>query len=324
MRDLRKNKKMAVYGTYDGYGTEGITGAAIQDNPMLQNTGLQWKDQKGTEHPVTVNDLFRAVHDAFGHGLEGAGFRARGEENAWQAHAKMYTGLARGAMTSETRGQNSWLNFGPYGEKNRNAKIEDTVFAEQKTGLMPEWVWNEAMASDEEGVTLGKLQPDAQTYDAVHYGKQSSLNKLLGDKYGEGLRGGERRRLDMSDDPRIKKRAYFYIENDKGEMPVPESGLGANVYTQRFNNILGPGPAMNAISAASRGDSNTFESNVIDAGYDGYAIPSMGMMVTLNHDPSVNYQGTRPELQEKMSLKIIRDNEAVSLEGKPSVNSIGK
>ena len=324
MRDLRKNKKMAVYGTYDGFGTEGITAGAVDDNPLLQDTGLRWKDQKGKEHPVTGNDLFRAVHDAFGHGLEGAGFRARGEENAWQAHAKMYTGLARGAMTSETRGQNSWLNFGPYGEKNRNAKLEDTVFAEQKTGLMPEWVWNEAMVSDEKGVTLGKLQPDAQTYDAVHYGKQASLNKLLGDKYGEGLRGGERRRLDMSDDPRIQKRAYFYIENDKGEMPVPESGLGANVYTQRFNNILGPGPAMNAISAASRGDSNTFESNVIDAGYDGYAVPSMGMMVVLNHNAPVNYQGTRPELQEKMSLKIVRDNEAVSLEGKPSVNSIGK
>ena len=324
MRDLRQNKEMAVYGTYDGFGTEGITAGAVDDNPLLQDTGLRWPDQKGEMHPVTANDLFRAVHDAFGHGLEGAGFRARGEENAWQAHSKMYTGLARGAMTSETRGQNSWLNFGPYGDKNRNAKIEDTVFAQQKTGLMPEWTWNEGMVSDEEGVTLGKLQPQAQVYDAVHYGKQPSLNALNGDRYGEGLRGGERRRLEMSDDPRIKKRAYFYIENDKGEMPEPESGLGANVYTQRFNNILGPGPAMSEISRAARGDSNTFESEVIDAGYDGYAIPSMGMMVILNHNPPVNYQGTRPELQEKLSLKIVRDNEPVNLGEKPTVNAIGK
>ncbi|NBS67705.1 hypothetical protein EBT31_02175, partial [bacterium] len=324
MRDLRQNKEMAVYGTYDGFGTEGITAGAVDDNPLLQDTGLRWPDQNGEMHPVTANDLFRAVHDAFGHGLEGAGFRARGEENAWQAHSKMYTGLARGAMTSETRGQNSWLNFGPYGDKNRNAKIEDTVFAQQKTGLMPEWTWNEGMVSDEEGLTLGKLQPQAQVYDAVHYGKQSSLNALNGDRYGEGLRGGERRRLDMSDDPRIKKRAYFYIENDKGEMPTPESGLGANVYTQRFNNILGPGPAMNEISRAARGDSNTFESEVIDAGYDGYAIPSMGMMVILNHNPPVNYQGTRPELQEKLSLKIVKDNEPVNLGEKPTVNAIGK
>jgi len=146
MRDLRKNKKMAVYGTYDGYGTEGITGAAVDNNPMLAPTGLKWPDQDGVMRDVVANDLFRAVHDAFGHGLEGASFRARGEENAWQAHARLFTGSAVAAITSETRGQNSWLNFGPYGEKNRTAKIEETVFAEQKIGLLPEWAWTEGFS----------------------------------------------------------------------------------------------------------------------------------------------------------------------------------
>jgi hypothetical protein len=148
MRDLRANKRMAVYGTYDGYGTEGITGAAVDDNPMLADTGLKWIDQSGVLRPVTANDLFRAVHDAFGHGLEGAGFRARGEENAWRAHVRLFTGPAVGAITSETRGQNSWLNFGPYGEKNLKALLEDAVFAEQKTGLMPSWTWEEGRARD--------------------------------------------------------------------------------------------------------------------------------------------------------------------------------
>ncbi len=148
MRDLRANKRMAVYGTYDGYGTDGITGAAVDDNPMLADTGLRWPDQSGVLRPVAANDLFRAVHDAFGHGLEGAGFRARGEENAWQAHVRLFTGPAVGAITSETRGQNSWLNFGPYGEKNLKALLEDTVFAEQKTGLMPSWTWEEGRAGD--------------------------------------------------------------------------------------------------------------------------------------------------------------------------------
>ena len=148
MRDLRENKKMAVYGTYDGYGTEGITATAQADNPLLEDTGLKWKDQNGVEHPVTANDLFRAVHDAFGHGLEGAGFRARGEENAWQAHVRLFTGPAVGAITSETRGQNSWLNFGPYGEQNKKASVFETVFSEQKIGLMPEWTWTEGRAMD--------------------------------------------------------------------------------------------------------------------------------------------------------------------------------
>jgi len=145
MRDLRATKSMAVYGTYDGYGTEGITDSEIENNPMLEDTGLRWKDQSGDRKLVTANDLFRAVHDAFGHGIEGSGFRARGEENAWQAHAKLFTGPALQALTSETRGQNSWLNYGPYAENNRTAKIEDTVFAEQKIGLMPDWTWTEGL-----------------------------------------------------------------------------------------------------------------------------------------------------------------------------------
>lgn len=122
--------------------------AAEVDNPMLVDTGLQWPDQSGVMRAVTANDLFRAVHDAFGHGLEGAGFRAQGEENAWQAHVRLFTGPAVGAITSETRGQNSWLNFGPYGETNRTAQLEGTVFADQKTGLMPSWTWTEGRAED--------------------------------------------------------------------------------------------------------------------------------------------------------------------------------
>jgi hypothetical protein len=120
--------------------------ASETSNPMLEDTGLEWPDQNGEMHKVTANDLFRAVHDAFGHGLEGAAFRARGEENAWQAHARLFTGPAVAAITTETRGQNSWLNYGPYGEQNRKAKVQDTIFAEQKTGLMPEWTWTENVA----------------------------------------------------------------------------------------------------------------------------------------------------------------------------------
>jgi hypothetical protein len=145
---------------------------------MLEPTGLKWPDQKGVMHDVTANDLFRAVHDAFGHGLEGSGFRARGEENAWQAHVRLFTGPAVAAITSETRGQNSWLNFnsnllkdvvGPekakslhpdnwetitVGEHNRNAKLDDTIFAEQKTGLMPKWTWTEGLSPDMEGLGM--------------------------------------------------------------------------------------------------------------------------------------------------------------------------
>ena len=149
LRDLRANKSMGVFPTDAGFGTKEDFNP--ESNPMLADTGLRWPfgGPNGELKPVYANDLFRAVHDAFGHGLEGSGFRAEGEENAWQAHIRLFAGPARGAITTETRGQNSWLNYGPYGERNRTAKTEDTVFADQKTGLMPEWTWNEGIAPDE-------------------------------------------------------------------------------------------------------------------------------------------------------------------------------
>lgn len=148
LRDIRANKQMGVFPTADGFGSNEAFGP--QENPLLEDTGIQWPvgNLRGKLAPVLANDLFRAVHDAFGHGLEGAGFRAEGEENAWQAHVRLFAGSAVGAITSETRGQNSWLNYGPNGETNRTAKVEDTVFADQKTGLMPEWTWTEGRVDD--------------------------------------------------------------------------------------------------------------------------------------------------------------------------------
>ncbi len=147
LRDLRANQRMAVFTTEAGFGTEPLD---VSDNPLLADTGLRWAygTPDGPTRRVLANDLFRAVHDAFGHSMEGAGFRADGEENAWQAHVRLFTGSAVAALTSETRGQNSWLNFGPYGERNRTAAVQDTVFAPQKSGLMPAFTWEEGRVPD--------------------------------------------------------------------------------------------------------------------------------------------------------------------------------
>ncbi len=62
------------------------------------------------------NDQFRAVHDVFGHAAIGRSFSRHGEEGAYQAHAQMYRPEARLALASETRGQNSYLNYSGKGE----------------------------------------------------------------------------------------------------------------------------------------------------------------------------------------------------------------
>jgi hypothetical protein len=95
----------------------------------------------GDAHPYftqRLNLLFRAVHDCFGHGAEGYQWGPRGEENAWIHHSMMFTPLAQAALTSETRGQNSWVNFGPYA----HLPVGERPFAEQKAALLPEWAWD--------------------------------------------------------------------------------------------------------------------------------------------------------------------------------------
>lgn len=55
------------------------------------------------------NDMFRAVHDAFGHLSIGRNFSREGEEAAYGSHSRMFSDKALKALTSETRAQNSYL-----------------------------------------------------------------------------------------------------------------------------------------------------------------------------------------------------------------------
>ncbi|NBR91407.1 MAG: hypothetical protein EBS68_16150, partial [Rhodobacteraceae bacterium] len=73
---------------------------------------------------LSSNEKFRAVHDYAGHGILGNKFDALGEERAYAAHSQMYSPLARMAMASETRGQNSFVNYSPLNVE-LEAKIAD-------------------------------------------------------------------------------------------------------------------------------------------------------------------------------------------------------
>jgi hypothetical protein len=139
INDLVQNKHLYVFPTESGFGGTRAK-EALKQNPLLKKTDETWDGK-----PVLANDMFRAVHDVFGHAQRGVGFRAGGEENAFQSHARMFSPEALPAATSETRGQNSWVNFGPYAELNKAASPISTQYAEQKTGLMPAWTWLEGL-----------------------------------------------------------------------------------------------------------------------------------------------------------------------------------
>lgn len=156
IEDLRKNKRIKIFSTESGFGNHKISNIQRQENPLLRDSGF--KDANG--QPLLINDVFRAVHDFFGHAELGNSFGPVGEENAWNVHARMYSDLARKAVTTETRGQNSFVNFSGINDevdamraearKLREAGDEEgaqriveeiynkTEFAYQKVGLLPE------------------------------------------------------------------------------------------------------------------------------------------------------------------------------------------
>jgi len=152
--ELQWNYAIEVMGvTFDPWRYEG--------QPYTTNSAKMFADvrndhhlyfyQGGDTHPLlgkvdpatglSMNDKFRAIHDLFGHAAEGYSFGPRGEENAWIRHSQMFSAEAQGAVTTETRGQNSWVNFGNHNYdavgKHRNSPLADRPYATQKAALLP-------------------------------------------------------------------------------------------------------------------------------------------------------------------------------------------
>lgn len=138
-RDVSENNHWWGFPTDEGFGSD----PSLKGNPMLRDSG----EVIAGRH-ASINDVFRIVHDMYGHIMNGNGFDASGEDNAWRSHYAMFSPAARPAMTTETRGQTDWVNFGPHGEANRKIIEGNTpglntggavVYAPQKVGLLPDW-----------------------------------------------------------------------------------------------------------------------------------------------------------------------------------------
>ena len=149
--DVINNNHLYVFPADGGFGSAAITEEQIKKNPALALTDIMISGR-----PARVVEVFRATHDFYGHVKEGFGFRAEGEENAFQSHVRMYSPLAARAMTAGTRGQNSVVNFGPYAEFNKTASGEETKYADQKIGLLPQWATDTNITPDVRASLRGK------------------------------------------------------------------------------------------------------------------------------------------------------------------------
>lgn len=139
MRDVRENKHLYFLRTDNAFG-QGTQDAA---NPLLEKSG-----QRIGDFELLVNDVFRVVHDYFGHTQQGLQFGPRGEFNAWKSHSRMYSDEAQGAVAAETLAQNAWVNFGAHlrradgsiPKKGEEGYVppQDRPFGEQKNFLVPQ------------------------------------------------------------------------------------------------------------------------------------------------------------------------------------------
>lgn len=132
--DLTENKHLFFFLTDNGFGM----GDAPTDHPMLAPTEFTTVDGR----TLLVNDLFRIVHDYFGHAPNGFQFGPVGEYNAFHEHASMFSDEAVPALAAETLAQNAWVNFGSH-VRGKDIPASERPFAEQKATVVPQELLNE-------------------------------------------------------------------------------------------------------------------------------------------------------------------------------------
>jgi len=174
--DVKGKNHLNYFPSDSAYGPDG---AAVSDHPLLQidpKTGLSY------------NDMFRAVHDYFGHAVEGNQFGPKGEQAAFNAHRQTLAPDALGALASETKGQNSFVNFGPHMRDPETGALlqkgdprflppQARPFADQKAGLLPEFAQPGAGASV--APAIGQTLANAANQSPALSPSEALLNQLL-------------------------------------------------------------------------------------------------------------------------------------------------
>jgi hypothetical protein len=102
---LAESGVLYVYLTRDGHGR----GKSAADHPMCEPSGIR---VRGVD--FLFNDVFRAVHDLFGHVMYGYSMGVMGEFRAAFCHMAMYSGPAHPILFSEQISQICWFFYGPH------------------------------------------------------------------------------------------------------------------------------------------------------------------------------------------------------------------
>lgn len=123
MHDVVTNANLWVYLTCDGHGTHGTAA----DHPMRGASGVVC-DGVPFEH----NDVFRAVHDIFGHVIPQNSFSLAGELRAGFIHMRQFPSAAHHVIFTETVAQICWFYCGEHVRGTNALPVDQRPYPEQK------------------------------------------------------------------------------------------------------------------------------------------------------------------------------------------------
>ena len=255
---------------------------------------------------LNQNQVFRAVHDYYGHGTTGAQFGPKGEELAFGAHSQIYSPLAKMAAATETRGQNSFVNYSGINaelqaqkliiEKAKNQAVREgqdpapydaklaelgaqTVYADQKAFLLPPEMIDLNYSGGMPDYVKPYINPNNPSFlTGFHYSNRPDLTQTDVTKYGTGIKGQEFDRLKLAG--ALRDRTYFYNNPN-----TKEAGLGSNQYTADLNDFYNISADPDKLKQLSRNynqyqgivdqnaATNALERISNQAGYEGIITP---------------------------------------------------
>ena len=203
----------------------------------VHNFGHLWVFKGGDDHTllgsktadkngITANDKFRAVHDYFGHSIEGYQFGKDGEENAWIEHSKMFSPLAQVALSSETRGQNSFVNY---------SGINDIALEKMKTAAA---LTKKGLSENNtEMIAAGKALLNEANND-FQFAEQKSI--VLPEKYTDAKKYSEKTKP-LGTVPKIEEPVVEEIKPTKTpkEIQISKKALGNNYNFSKEFDIRG-------------------------------------------------------------------------------------
>lgn len=236
------------FGQDDPYGSSAEMLADVENNGTLKvfaDGGATLPVGHPMKNVVTidrkdfvVNDLFRAVHDYFGHVKSkerGAtvGFGPKGEWEAWRTHRRTLPKDSWQALWLETRGQNTWTNY--FGD-NGSLPIPDRPFADQKAGPVDESLWGADLIGTETDVPdarrVGVFMVDEATLDDIRTDGGITVDVNTGERPEDGfivsLEDHEFRvPLDDIDNPeKGLDTVNNYVDENREELDKPGNNLG--------------------------------------------------------------------------------------------------